>query len=493
MHKNPILISSVLILVIFSIWIFADTPNAIEQISDLSLWIREVFGRFYLWLGFLLVVFIVVIAALPLGKSRLDASLQEPEYSTWSWVSMLFSAGMGSGLILRAVQEPVYFQQNPPYATDISNELFALQYTFYHWGFTPWAIYGTVALIIAYSGFQGKSSLLMSSALNGTINAGWFKKSVDVASVVATCFGVVAAVTLGVTQITGGLNHLLPDFSFSFTTTIFFLILIAGASMLSALMGVSKGIKLLSSLNISITLVILAFVFLQSDILAILRDFISAFWYYIVDFIPMSLALGDSAPDEAFLTDWTYFYWAFWIAWAPFTGIFIARISRGRTIREFVIGILLIPSIGTFFWFSTFGNASFEIISSWESYNGEFSSVFSSVFLFFENYPLQGLMNIVVVVVLITYLITSIDSAIFVLSMFTDNGKNEPHRNHKLIWGIVLPLISIAILTLGNVAKDIDVLSAISKILIITSLPFAFIMALICAAFIRRISRNPSQ
>ena len=224
---------------------------------------------------------------------------------------------------------------------------------------------------------------------------------------------------------------------------------------------------------------------MQSDILSVIYQFFNALFHYIIDFIPLSLAYGRYNPGEAFLTDWTYYYWAFWLAWAPFTGIFIARISKGRTLREIILGVLFIPSLGTFFWFTTFGQSAFDIIEHLGNYQGQFDNVFTSIFIFFENYPLQSFINALTILLLISFLVTSLDSAIFVLSMFTDDGKQEPSKKHRLLWSVVLTIFAIGIILLGNAKAEINVLIAMQKLLIITSLPFSLLMVVMIILFFR--------
>jgi len=211
-------------------------------------------------------------------------------------------------------------------------------------------------------------------------------------TIITTVFGLIAAIGLGTAQINGGLNHIFEG-AFGVTTTILLAVLISSLAFISVWKGVNKGIKLISKFNILITLLLLLFVFITSDIGGILNTFVKALFAYLVDFIPMSLAYGSYNPGITFLTDWTFYYWAFWLAWAPFTGIFIARISRGRTLRQLLLGVLLIPSLGTFFWFSVFGNSAFVIIENWGSYQNEFGNVFSSIFVFFENYPFAAFLK----------------------------------------------------------------------------------------------------
>ncbi len=482
--KNILLSLSIILLSLFSFWIFLYTEPAIRTIEKSALLIREYFGSFYLILGLGCVLFLIGLALTPLGKIRLGNT--KPEYSLWSWVAMLYSSGMGAGILLRAVQEPVYMQQNPPFTSSLSNETLALEYTFYQWGFTPWAMYGLFALIIGHYLYNEKQSVLMSSAFKSYYNRPFLNNSIDLLTIMTTVIGVVAAIALGTTQICGGIHHLIEsDLNLAFT--IFVVILISFVSLLSALSGVNKGIKLLSSLNIATTLFLLFFVFIQSDIIVILKQFFLSLFHYILDFIPMSLAMGSYDPGKVFLTDWTYYYWAFWLAWAPFTGIFIARISKGRSIREFITGILFIPSLGTFLWFTVFGQSAFGLIENWGSYQGEFDDVFTSIFVFFEQYPMQSFINTVTVFLLITFLVTSIDSAIFVLSMFTDKGNPSPSKTYRILWGVIVPVVTIALIVLGNFFTEINVLDAVSKLLIITSLPFAFLTVIITFLFLRRI------
>lgn len=458
------------------------TKTSYDAIETASLWVRTYFGTFYLYLGLACVLLLVVVACSRWGTYKLGKPDDKPAFTRLEWISMLYSAGMGAGILLRAVQEPVYMQQNPPLQVNASAEIIALEFTFYQWGFTAWAFYAIFALAIGYAIFKRKLPVATSSSFarlfsdKNANRSGNFFTSVDILTILTTVFGLVAAVGLGASQIKGGLNHLL-GYELDYTVIILLVIIIGVLALFSALSGVEKGIKNISTLNIYLTVALLFFVLLQSDILTIFEQFFTAFYRYIVDFIPMSLAAGNYDPGKAFLTDWTYYYWAFWIAWAPFTGIFIARISQGRTLREIIIGVLLIPSLGTFFWFSTFGTSAFQMIQEWGNYSGEFDNVFTSIFKFLEQYPFQAVVNSVVILLLVSFLVTSVDSAIYVLSMFTDK-RPEPGKMHRWLWGIILMLFSVAIILLGQARADSDVLTAMQKLLIITSLPLSLLMVL---------------
>lgn len=467
----------------FAGFVFINTTGFYNSIENASLWVRKWFGHFYLYLGLFCVLFILGLALSPFGKQKLGSSDDVPEFSRWSWIAMLYSAGMGAGILLRAVQEPVFMQQHPPIQTGVSPEIIALEYTFYQWGFTAWAFYGLFALIIGYYLFTKKRSALISASIQSITTHKLPTHGIDILATITTVFGLVGAVGLGTTQINGGLNHITQG-DYGLWTTIGITLCIAILAFLSVWKGMHKGIKRISTLNIWITLAILIYVFVQSDMVAVVSAFAKAVTLYIKDFIPLSLAIGPYDPGEAFLTDWTYYYWAFWLAWAPFTGIFIARISRGRTIRELLLGVLIIPAMGTFFWFSVFGDSAFTFIENWGTYNNEFGNVFSSIFVFFENYPFASILNVITIVLLISFLVTSVDSAVFVLSMFTDKGNPTPKRRHRLIWSVGIALFAIAMIVLGNARPEISVLIALQKLLIITSLPFALFMVVMVGVFL---------
>ncbi|WP_158849682.1 BCCT family transporter [Algibacter sp. L1A34] len=488
-QKHTILSISVGIIFSCTLLVFFATEASYNAIEDASLWVRNYFGYFYLYLGFSCVLALLVIAYSRYGNIKLGKPNSKPEYSLWAWTTMLYSAGMGSGILLRAVQEPVFMQQNPPYASNLLPDTLALEYTFYQWGLTAWAFYGLFAMIIGYALYIRKKKVRISATIEDHVKSEFVKKGVDVITIITTVFGLIAAIGLGTTQIKGGLNHI-TDSNFGIVTTISLCVIISTIACYSAWQGVNKGIKIFSKLNIIVTFVILIFVFVTSDISTILISFATATLYYIIDFIPMSLAIGSYNPGLDFLTGWTFYYWAFWLSWAPFTGIFIARISKGRTIRQLLLGVLIIPSIGTFFWFSVFGASAFKLIEEWGVYNNEFGNVFSSIFVFFEHYPYATFLNITSVFLLISFLITSVDSAVFVLSMFTDNGSKNPSKIHRVIWSVFILLATIALVLLGNVKADINVLEAVQRLLIITSLPFAFLIVIMLGYFIKDLRKN---
>ena len=487
-RKNPLLSVSIGILLISTLIVFIATEETYNAIEIASIWVRNYFGYFYLYLGLGCVLLLVAIALSPLGKIKLGKKNEKPEFTIWAWTAMLYSAGMGAGILLRAVQEPVFMQQNPPYLSDLPSDILALEFTFYQWGFTAWAFYGLFAMTIGYYLFVRKKKVLISSTIEDILHNKAARTGIDVLTIMTTVFGLIAAIGLGTTQINGGLIHITSS-NFGLVTTLFLTTVISALAFYSAWKGVNKGIQVLSKINILITLAVLFFTFFQSDILKVVGNFLEASFHYIMDFIPMSLAYGSYDPGLTFLTDWTFYYWAFWLAWAPFTGIFIARISKGRSLRQLLLGVLIIPSLGTFFWFSVFGTSAFQLIEGWGSYNNEFDGVFSSIFVFFGNYPFSTFLNITTILLLIGFLVTSVDSAVFVLSMFSDRGKKDPSKKHRLIWSLFIFLATIALILLGNAKPEVDILIAAQKLLIITSLPFAFFMVFMALVFVKELLR----
>jgi glycine betaine transporter len=444
----------------------------------------DLFGDYYLYLGFFIVVCLLIIAFSKWGALRLGEG--EPEYPLFSWVAMLYSTGMGAGLLLRAVQEPVHFLNFPPAVPDYELEVYALQYTFFHWGLTPWAFYGMFGLIIAYNLYLKKRTILSSAILESDYQKPRYITPIDTMTVISTLLGVVAAVGLGSRQLLEGFAFIANIPSIPSGYAVIVVALIGAVATASAYLGVSRGIKILSNLNICLALFLLAFTFFNGDMLMIGERFIKALVFYFRDFIPMSLNLGANQVSKAFLTDWTYFYWAFWLAWAPFTGVFIARISKGRTVRSMVLGSLLIPSLGTFVWFSTFGSEAFSLLVDVEDPGAWFDSIYTGIFHFLNFLPFSEVTNVIAFLLIATFLITSVDSAIYVLSMFTDGGSSQPMKLLRMFWGVVLVLFTGSVIIIGQE----ELLNSVSRMLILFALPFSFMFLGMVMYFVFLISRN---
>jgi glycine betaine transporter len=469
--KNKVFVYSVLFFLVLG-GLLITIPNRSYIIIDrLSSYVLDVFGQLYLFAGLFILCFLILLALSPIGKIQLGTS--KPKYSTISWIAMMYSTGMGAGIILRAVQEPVYFSQHPGVSIKGSEGTHALMMTFYHWGFTAWAFYGLFSLFIAYLLFVKNKNIQLSHLIphiqNNKIN-----NSIDFITVITIVFGVVSAAALGVSQIESGISYA-TDTVFNFSLILCVCITIFLAAIISSVRGLSKGIKNLSLINIGLTLVLMFYVFLFSDQTSIFLTMVDAIKDLVTNFFTLSLAFSPYDFSKEFLSDWTYYYWAFWLAWAPFTGIFIARISKGRSIRELITGVLLIPSLGSFIWFSVFGDSAFQLINQGAVDINAFNDVFTSIFVFLQQYPLGSVSVILALVLLVGFLITSIDSAIYVLGMFSNLKSIHPSRLHKITWGIGLFVITLGFLVLGQTGRAENTLEAVQKILVISSLFFLFL------------------
>lgn len=478
-YRQPTFLYSLLASLLFLLFAFLFPSGFTEWLEEVAGDTLFYFGDFYLLLGLFMVLVLLVIALSPWGKITLGEG--PLAYGWFSWMAMLYSTGMGAGLMLRAVQEPVFYFTQPPRASAWNPEVFALEYTFFHWGLTPWAFYGMFGLIIGYLVYGKSRRMLSSSILNERYQQSWLTVPIDVVTILSTLFGVVGAVGLGSRQLLAGFSEILVPVELSYVNNAYLVLFLGSLATLSAFSGLSRGICNISRFNIGMALFLLTFTLLVGDTWHMAENFAAALGAYLYDFFPMSINAGEMRVSEAFLMDWTYFYWAFWLSWAPFTGVFIARISKGRTFREFIFGVLLVPSFGTFIWFAVFGSEAFLNIGLPEAYRGQFDSLYHSIFVFFEGLPLTKLLQPLSLLLVFTFLITSIDSAIFVLGMFADNGNNEPGRRNLLVWGSILVLFTVATLFIG---KD-QLLAAISQLLIVMALPFSWIYLLMMGAFLR--------
>lgn len=457
-------------------------PEAfIERLSSWTFQILEIFGMFNLVVGLGSVLVLLAIAFSPFGKRKLGK--EKPEYSWISWIAMLYSTGMGAGLLLRAIQEPVFYYTHPPRESVLSQGEFALQYTFFHWGLTPWAFYGLFGLVIAYNLYEKKGTILSSSVLEKRLQKTIWATMMDILTIICTLLGVVAAVGLGSRQLLEAIAYWWGLEEIPSNLTIWLVLLVCAVSTYSAFSGVNKGIRILSNFNIGLATILLVFTWLVGSEWMVIGMLLKALGMYLLEFVPMSLNIGQQKVSHEFLTDWTFFYWAFWLAWAPFTGVFMARISKGRTIRQFITGTLIVPALGTFIWFTIFGSNAFGLIESGKTAVESFGSIYSALFNFFSQFPYSSFSNTLSTVLIFTFLITSVDSAIFVLGMFTDQGNPEPNKRHRLFWGVSIALFTVVVILLG---KD-RLLQSVSQLLILFALPFSFLFVGMVFYFLKKL------
>jgi glycine betaine transporter len=439
------------------------------------------FGWAYLLSAFIFLVFVIILAFSRFGDIRLGQSWEKPQYSYFGWFSMLFAAGMGIGLIFWGVAEPLTHYANPPEGmASESGEAaaFAMRHAFFHWGLHPWAIYIVMSLSIAYFSFRRGMPPLISSCfypLLGEHVRGVAGKLIDILAVFATVFGIATSLGLGAMQITSGLSRVfgLPD---TMTSTLVVIVVVTILYMLSSASGLDRGIQLLSKANILAAILLLFGVFVLGPTAYICDVFTNTVGQYFNRLFEMSLASNPFVGNE-WTKDWTLFYWAWWIAWSPFVGVFVARISRGRTIREFVLGALLVPTLLTFLWFSVFGGAGLHLVLE-QKVALSAAEVDTVLFDMFEYYPFSGFLSLVAVVLLLVFFVTSGDSATFVLGMMTSGGSMQPSLGKKLAWGVIQSAVAAILLVAGG-------LTALQQMAISAALPFTLIMLLLCVNLVK--------
>ncbi|MFA9439894.1 BCCT family transporter [Uliginosibacterium sp. sgz301328] len=449
------------------------------------------FSWLYLWLVFSMVVLCLCLAFGRFGNIRLGDDDEEPAFSRGSWFAMLFAAGMGIGLVFWGVAEPLsHFLKPPPgvIAQTADAAGAAMRYTFFHWGVHPWAMYSIVALAIAFAQFRlGKPSTIEAtlSGLPQWLQGRWHA-AIDVLATLATAFGVATSLGMGALQINSGLARVF-DAPISPTTQIAIIVITTAIFITSSMSGVERGIKWLSNINLVLALLFALTVFIIGPTVAILDTFTNTLGGYVTELVRMSLRLTPFRNDP-WVTDWTVFYWAWWISWSPFVGMFIARVSRGRTIREFVIGAMLVPSLVSFMWFSVFGGTALnqEIFGTTPLAAKAVQDASVAMFDLFATLPLTTALSVVAIVLVSIFFITSGDSATFVLGMLSDNGNPHPSTRLKLGWGVLVALIAISLLLVGG-------LEAIQTATIVIALPFAIVIALMAYSLWRELAQEADR
>ncbi len=412
------------------------------------------------------------------GNIRLGGDDAEPEFSTASWFSMLFSAGMGIGLLFYGVAEPMFHFQTPPFPVEgtVERARMAMSFTFLHWGLHPWAIYALVSLALAFFSFNKGQPLSIRSIfyplLGEKINGPW-GNLIDILATIATLFGVATSLGFGVQQVNAGLSHLIGIEQ----NEIIQLFLIAGITAIatiSVVRGLDAGIKKLSELNIWLAMALLAFVFLAGPTLFILNGFIENIGNYFQSF-PQIATWNETLENSKWQNGWTVFYWAWWIAWSPFVGMFIARVSRGRTIREFLMGVLAIPTLVTFLWMTVFGNSALyiELFGGGGLAEEVTRNVPLSLFLLLEHFPFSNITAVLGVLVVISFFVTSSDSGSMVIDIITAGGNPDPPIPQRLFWAILEGVVAAALLLSGGLA-------ALQSAVIATGLPFGMVLIMLC-------------
>lgn len=441
------------------------------------------FGWFYILAvaGFL--IFVLFLMVSKYGNVKLGADDSEPEYSYMSWFAMLFSAGMGIGLLFFGVAEPIQHFATPPVGEGRTIEAArqAMILTFFHWGFHAWAIYIVVGLALAYFAFRRGLPLTLRSALFPLIGRriyGPIGHAVDIFAVLGTMFGVATSLGFGVLQVNAGFHYLfgLPVGPW---IQLGLIAAITALATVSAFVGLDRGIKRLSELNILIAIALLAFVLVAGSTLFLIQAYVQNVGAYLGALVQRTFSMYAYEPN-AWFSNWTLFYWGWWISWSPFVGMFIARISRGRTIREFAMGVLLVPSLFTFLWMTVFGNTAIAMDLSGTAELAEAVARDMPVALFqmFEQLPFSAIASGLATLLVITFFVTSADSAALVIDTITSGDAEDPPAWQRIFWAIAAGVVAAVLLVAGG-------LEALQTAAIASALPFTVIMAFICYGLLR--------
>lgn len=480
-----------IIMAAFIGWVLSVPDTAQEIFSDLQAKVIGYFGWYYVALVAFFVIFALYVGFSRLGDVKIGNDDDEPDFSFMTWLSFLFAAGMGIGLVFYGASEPLMHYINPRpgvSGNDAQVAQAAMSQSFLHWGLHPWAIYVIVGLALAYATHRQGLPLSIRYALKpifGKRVEGSWGDTIDVIALVGTLFGVATSMGLGVMQIASGLGYMNIDANtqLGYITIIGVLTVV---TLISVVTGLEKGMKILSNGNLILAAIVCIFVLIAGPTIFIFREFVASIGSYMQNFIALTfntLALyGDEG--QQFQAAWTTFYWGWWISWSPFVGMFIARVSKGRTVREFVLGVLLAPSLISFFWFTVMGGSALyrQLFQGGGLLEADGSADAENIlFRMLENLPASGALIVGAVLLIIVFFVTSADSGALVLGMISTHGSPEPKTWIRVFWTIVAGFAAVALLLAGGTES----LSTIQTVAILTALPFSVVILLMCASLFK--------
>ena len=427
------------------------------------------------------VIFLIIIAISSFGKIKLGADDSEPKYSFYSWIAMLFAAGMGIGLMYFGVAESLsHFSDTGVHIEgDVIRAKNAQMYTFFHWGIHAWSIYAVVGLVLAYFAYRYKLPLAIRSGLYPLLKDriyGPWGNIIDVFGLCSTFFGIATTLGFGVMQLNGGLQALGIVDGIDFKLQALIVVVVMAIAVASALSGLDKGVKFLSELNLVAAVILMAFVLIVGPTIYILGTFSEGLGYYISNFMSLTFNTYTYEPEsQSWFSRWTILYWAWWISWSPYVGLFIAKISKGRTIREFILAVLLVPTFFNFLWMTVFGNTAVWL----EKFKapGVLSSFLSNpdvlLFKFFDFFPFSLVLSILSLIIICIFFVTSADSGIYIMNSIASKDVRRIPKWQNVFWGILLVVLSLALLRSGGLAS-------LQTMTLISALPFALVMVLLC-------------
>ena len=494
-YLTPVFVISSIVILVFIVGALVFQEGATKLFGDIRTWLTTNLDWLFMITANLVFLFCLVVAFSPLGKVRLGGEDAKPEYSNLTWLAMLFASGVGIGLLFFGVSEPMYYLANPPLGIDAGTAEAAtvgISATVFHWGLHGWAIYGVVGLALGYFAFNRGFPLTIRSVfypLLGDRVWGWPGHVIDTFAIFAGLFGLATSLGLGVQQVTTGMNYLF-DVPATNTTMVVLIVIITAIALTSVMTGINVGIKRLSQFNIILAFLLLVAVIILGPTLYIFRTMFDGLVSYGAKIVPLSNWIG--REDTGFFHGWTTFYWAWWIAWAPFVGTFIARISKGRTVRQFVIFVLLIPTLLCLIWFGAFGGTALQQHLV-EDYTGVTENVSAwkleiALFKMFDELPWTRLLSSVAMLLTIIFFVTSSDSGSLIIDTIAAGGKMDAPKPQRVFWCTIEGLVAIALL-LGGGLKSLQAASLAS------GFPFAIVllgMAVCVWIGLRQETRNSS-
>lgn len=484
--EYPVLSISSLIIVLFVVagGIF---PTQLGNIADkLFAMLTNNFGWLYLIVVFFLIIFALFVALGPMGKIKLGKDEDEPEFSNFQWFTMLFGGAMGIGLVFYSVAEPLMHYSSPPTEKPetVAAMYESMRTVFFHWGFHPWVIYAIGGLALGYFAFRKDKPFLVSSAFEPLIGDrvnGPIGKAIDILAVFATIFGVATSLGLGAAQIVGGLNYIY-NIEVTTTLTCTIIVIITICFTIATMTGLQKGIAVINNIKIKLSIGFMIFIFIFGGSVFILDLFTDTFGGYLSSLVQKSLWM----ENKEFLSSWTIFYWAWWIAWAPFCGQFCARVSRGRTIREYILTVSILPAVFGFIWLAIYGGAAFNLNEQTggvilTAINNDYTT---GLFALLQQLPVYVLTAPLGILLIIFSFLGSANSATFVLSMLSDNGNMDPNKKLRAGWGIAQGLVTIICIVVGGTG----VLKILQTISIVAAFPYMILMIFMCVSVYKALS-----
>ena len=479
---NPLVIGATLFFVVLLVAMILIAPEQMQTLlNDAKSGIFANFSWFYVLAFSVFLGFLVILSVSSLGNIKLGNDEEEPEFGFLSWLAMLFAAGMGVGLMFFGVAEPLtHYLSDITTGTAEHKQQEALLHTLFHWGIHAWAVYGTIALALAYFGFRYKLPLALRSCfyplLKERIN-GKLGDLIDIMALLATLFGIITTLGFGASQLGAGLHQLGWISENSFSLQMVVIVVVMSLAIFSAISGVGKGVKFLSELNLTLAFCLLIFVLVAGPTLYLLSAFSDNIGTYLSNLVQLSFKTYVYEQEHTgWFSGWTILYWAWWCSWAPFVGLFIARISKGRTIREFIFGVLVIPSLFGVLWFTVFGNTAIWLNDGEAA--GTLGQMISSpetlLFKFLDYLPLSSVTGLVSLVVISLFFITSADSGIYVLNNIASRDKSlVAPRWQAVMWGVLMSVVAIVLMQSGGLAN-------LQAMTLLVALPFAMLMLLMC-------------